>query len=480
MVRKPEALTFEPHRKSRLKSTRSFHHAWCLILLGPLAPLIAWAQPAPTAAPAYWSLASTPPMGWNSYDAFGASVTEEEVLANAGYMKQNLLSHGWRYVVVDYRWYDSQAARYPNGSAPHDPSQVLALTTDRYGRLQPAPNRFPSAGDGQGFKPLADQIHALGLKFGIHIMRGIPRQAVLANSPIEASDFHAADAVDVTSSCGWSADMYGVMGDKPGGQAYYDSLFRLYASWELDFVKVDDLSSRYHAREIEAIRRSIDRCGRPIVFSTSPGETPVQQAQHVSTHANMWRVSGDFWDNWRSLDHAFDLAHAWEGIGGPGYWPDLDMIPLGRIGIRCQGGPRLTRLTHDEQISLLSLWCLAPSPLMLGMNLPDNDPWTLGLLTNDEVLALDQDPLGRPAKRVSQAGKTETWIRELSDGSKAVALFNRGDAATSVALKWVDAGLNGEFAARDLWQHKDLGDFTGQLTLPVPAHGAVLLQLRLK
>ena len=450
------------------------------VILMMVISLTASARAVSTEEPAFWNLAPTPPMGWNSYDAFGASVTEKEVLANATYIRKHLLSHGWQYVVVDYRWYDARAAKYASGSAPRQMSEVLALTMDSNGRLLPAPSRFPSAIDGHGFRALADKIHALGLKFGIHVMRGIPRQAVLANTPIDGSPFHASEAADPTSTCRWNADMYGVKGNTPAGQAYYDSLFRLYADWHLDFVKVDDLSHPYQADEIEAIRRAIDKCGRSMVFSTSPGETPIQQASHISTHANMWRASGDFWDNWRSLDHAFDLARTWQGIGGPGHWPDLDMIPLGQIGIRSVDGPRTTRFTHDEQITLMSLWCLAPSPLMLGMNLPDNDAWTLSLLTNDEVLGLDQDRLGRPARRISQAGKLEVWTRDLKDGSTAVSLFNRGEIAAPVTLKWIDAGLNGTFAVRDLWRHRNLGNFKNQLTQRVVPHGAVLLRLRPK
>jgi hypothetical protein len=430
------------------------------------------AQGVSPAAPAYWTWAPVPPMGWNSYDAFGSSVTEEEYMANAHYMSDKLLSHGWRYAVIDYRWSDADAAKHSlNGIGG-------PLTMDEYGRLLPAPNRFPSAGDGgaKGFKPLADAVHALGLKFGIHIMRGIPRQAVKADTPIEGSQFHAADATD-HSVCRWCADMYGVDGNTAAGQAYYDSLFRLYASWGLDFVKVDDLSSPYHVAEIEAVRKAIDKCGRPIVFSTSPGETPVSEADHISTHANMWRASGDFWDNWKSLNHAFDLAAAWEDVGGPGRYADLDMIPLGHIGIRSIGHDRKTQFTRDEQVMLMSLWCLRPSPLILGMNLPDNDDWTLSLITNDEVLAIDQDPLGKPARRVSQKDGGEVWVRELRDGSKAVGLFNRGNAATNVTLNWSDAGLEGMQTVRDLWQHKDMGSSDNQITISVPKHGAVLLRL---
>ena len=327
--------------------------------------------------------AQTPPMGWNSYDNFGDSVTEAEVLDNADYQRRILLPHGWQYVVVDYRWYDSGAHdNNPNGRAG------VKLDMDQFGRLIPTINRFPSAANGQGFAPLADKIHAMGLKFGIHIMRGIPRQAVQANTPMEGSPFKAADAANVKSTCGWSPDMYGVDATKAAGQAWYDSIFRLYASWKVDFVKVDDLSLPYSAAEIESIRKAIDQCGRPIVFSTSPGGTPVDRARHISANANMWRVSGDFWDNWGDLNRAFDLAAAWAGVARPGCWPDQDMLPLGHIGLRCVGGSHTTKFTRDEQRTLMSLWCMTPSPLMVGANLPENDDWTLSLLTNDEAIAI--------------------------------------------------------------------------------------------
>jgi hypothetical protein len=420
----------------------------------------------------YYNWALTPPMGWNSYDAFGDSVTEAEVLSNATYLKEKLAPHGWQYVVVDYRWYDPGAFNnYPNSR------KGVELTMDQYGRLLPSPNRFPSASGNQGFKPLADQIHALGLKFGIHVMRGIPRQAVKANCPIEGSQFHAWDASSF-SLCAWNPDMFGVDATVPAGQAYYDSILRLYASWGVDFIKVDDLSRPYSTAEIAALRQAIDKCGRPIVFSTSPGETPVRQAGHIATHANLWRVSDDFWDNWKSLDHAFDLAHAWQGVGGPGHWPDSDMIPLGHIGIRSVDGNRQTRFTHDEQVTLISFWSLAPSPLMLGMNLPDNDAWTLSLLTNDEALAINQDALGKPARCLAKANGLEVWGKELKDGSLAVGLFNRGKKAADVTCLWTDAGLAGKQAVRDVWAHQDLGVFENQITRSVPSHGAILLRLQ--
>lgn len=427
-----------------------------------------------TNVPSYWRWASAPPMGWNSYDAWGTSITEAETLENARYMQNHLLAHGWKYIVIDARWYDSVSS-FDDRNFNKERSGAK-LFADEFGRMIPATNRFPSAIDGNGFRPLADRIHAMGLKFGFHMMRGIPRQAVTAATPIEGSHFTAADAADTNSKCSWCPDMFGVR-DNEAGQAWYDSCAKLWASWGIDFVKVDDLSRPYSAHEIEMIRKAIDKCGRAIVFSTSPGPTDPARAAHVSTNANMWRVSGDFWDRWKDLDHQFDLLARWHDVGGPGHWPDADMIPLGHIGIKCTiaGPDRQTRFSRDEQRTLMSLWALAPSPLMLGNNLPDTDDWTLSLLTNDEVIAINQDPLGASARRVAQSQGTEVWVKKLKHGNTAIGLFNRTPAAAQVELDWNAAGLSGKQKLRDLWLHKNLGKFKGKYVAEIPSHGAVLL-----
>ncbi len=428
----------------------------------------------------FYSFAPTPPMGWNSYDAFGDTVTEDQVLANANYLKKNLLSHGWNYIVIDFRWYD-----------PDPPGNDLLLNklrtgaklpADSFGRLLPAANRFPSSANGEGFKPLADELHKMGLKFGVHYMRGIPEQAVRAKTPIADSEFTAADAGDPTRSGEWCPDMFAVR-NNAAGQAWYDSLFKQFAAWGVDFVKVDDISPNYRTGESEMIRRAIDKSGRAIVYSISAGPPAQKDAENVVTHVNMWRISSDFWDRWSSLNHQFDLMYPWHDFIGPGHYTDADMIPFGHIAIRSKAGgnDRVSRFSHDEQIMLMSFWCLSPSPLMLGGNLPDNTPRDLGVITNNEVLALDQDPLVKPATRESQEGppsaRTEVWVRELKDGNRAVGLFNRTEKATDVTLDWIEASLSGRWIARDLWQHKNLGSFDTKLTLQVPAHGAVLLKL---
>ena len=428
------------------------------------------------AEPAHWSLAPTPPTGWNSYTAFGSSVTEEEFMTNATYVKEKLLAHGYNLVVVDFRWSDATAANYnPNGIGG-------PLHADEFGRLIPAPNRFPSAADGKGFKALADRVHGMGLKFGIHVMRGIPRQSVAANTPIEKSTFRAADAANTNSSCGWCEDMWGVDASTQAGQDYYDSIFRLYASWGVDFVKVDDLSSPYHEKEIEAVRRAMDRSGRPMIFSTSPGATPPDKTRHIADHANMWRISPDCWDEWSDLDRSFDLADAWQktGVAGPGRWPDGDMIPLGRIAIRSgHGKDRRTNLTPDEQVMLLTHFAMMPSPLMLGMSLPDNDPRTLELLTHRQMLAINQDKLGSPGRRLlKNENKTEVWLRDLADGDKAVALYNRGEQPAGLSVTPADLGLQGAWKMLDVWSGAAAVPLAATISRNLPRHGAVLLRLR--
>ncbi len=380
------------------------------------------ASPAQGEDPAYWTWAPAPPMGWNSYDNFGDSVTEAEIPHQRDVPQRTppaarLAVRGGRLPLVRSRRAFQQSGRPCRRKTGDGPVRALL----------PAPNRFPSAAGGKGFKPLADEMHALGLKFGIHVMRGIPRQAVAAKTPIAGTSITAADAANMASTCPWCPDMYGVDAAKPAGQAYYNSVYRLYASWDVDYVKVDDLSSPYSDGEIAAIRKALDQCGRPMVFSTSPGATPVEKGAHVERNANLWRVSDDFWDGWQYLKPQFARLDAWTPFRGPGHWPDADMIPLGHVSQRCSDGgrPHVTRFTKDEQTALMSLWAIARSPLMLGMNLPENDAWTLSLLTNDEVLAVNQKSSGN--RQVFRTEDKIAWVADAPGGGKYLAIFNAAD-----------------------------------------------------
>ncbi|HNY78395.1 MAG: glycoside hydrolase family 27 protein [Sedimentisphaerales bacterium] len=421
----------------------------------------------------FWSWASTPPMGWNSWDCYGPTVTEAEVRANADYMAAHLQSHGWQYVVVDIRWFVENTKAH--GYNQTDPRYVM----DEYGRFLPAVNRFPSAAGGRGFKPLADYIHSKGLRFGIHVMRGIPVEAVRKNTPILGSSARATDVYSTEQQCPWLRDMYTIVADRPGAQEYYDSIFRLYASWDVDYVKIDDLSRPYHRAEIELIRKAIDGCGRPMVLSTSPGATPLEAAEHVKTHANLWRISDDFWDRWVDIVEMFERCRNWAPHVGPGHWPDADMLPLGRISIRGErGDDRRTRLTKDEQITLMTLWSIFRSPLMFGGDLPSNDKFTLSLLTNDEVLAVNQNSTNH--RELYRHDGLIAWVADVPDAKdKYVALFNTRDASEAASVKVIfeTVGLQGRCTVRDLWGRKDLGTFSDEFISPIPSHGAGLYRI---
>jgi hypothetical protein len=415
------------------------------------------------------TLALTPPMGWNSFDNFGARVKEKEYLENAAYLAKELQPYGWLYAVIDFLWFDPNP--YPK------PGERQPVTMDEYGRLLPCLDRFPSAAQGRGFKPIADQVHAMGLRFGIHIMRGIPKAAVEANLPIEGSPYRAADAANTSDICSWDDHMYGVKGDTPAGQAYYDSIFRLYASWDLDFIKVDDISSPYLPREVAAIHRAIEKCSREIVLSLSPGAAPVSAAEHARAHAQMWRMTGDFWDNWDQLENQFDRARLWTPYSAVGHWPDADMLPIGHLGDQCVGLPRESNFSRAEQMTLLSFCALLPSPLMIGADLRRTDAWTLALLTNPEVLAVNQDSRGAAMFCVAKGEGYEVWAKPLADGSLAVGLFNLGNDDAPVRATWAGLKISGERKVRDLWLRRDLGKFNGQFEAMVKSHGVVLIRL---
>jgi alpha-galactosidase len=356
-------------------------------------------------------------MGWNSWDCFGTTLTEAQAKAEADVMAAKLASHGWQYLVVDIQWYEPNAAN-------HDYRAGAPLTMDGWGRLLPAPNRFPSAAGGAGFTPLADYVHARGLKFGVHLMRGIPRQAVEKNLPVHGTSYHAQEIANRASICPWNPDMYGVDMTKPGAQAYYDSVFELFASWGIDYVKVDDISRPYHEHEpeIEAIRRAIDHTGRPIVLSLSPGETALDAAAHVRQHANLWRISDDFWDRWLSLREQFGRLEQWNRYREPGAWPDADMLPLGVLDL----GRRSTRFTPDEQRTLMTLWSIARSPLMHGGDMTKMDDATLALLTNDEILAVNQHSTNN--RPLFDRDDFIAWTADVPGSSdKYLAVFNARD-----------------------------------------------------
>lgn len=425
--------------------------------------------------------AITPPMGWNSWDCYGAAVTEEQLLKNAEYMARNLKRYGWQYVVCDIQWYEPNAVN-------NDYNNFTELCMDSYSRLIPAPNRFPSSANGKGFAPIAEKIHSMGLKFGIHIMRGIPRQAVHRNTPILGSNKTARDIAHHFSVCSWNTDMYGVDYRREGAQEYYDSLFEMYAEWGVDFVKVDDIcvtefrkwDNPYSAKEeIEMIRKAIDKTGRNIVLSLSPGPAQLSVAEHLGANANMWRLTGDFWDDWGKLLEMFERCNEWSPFVKEGCWPDCDMLPLGRISKNgsCHGPQnRYTQFTRDEQITLMSLWCIFRSPLMFGGELNENDDFTLSLITNPEIIAVNQR--SGKGKQVYNDGQTVVWTAESERACALAAVFNISDEKRDITLNLSELSLPEKGVLRDLWKRADIKEVNGSFSVTLNAHGAAVLEIR--
>jgi alpha-galactosidase len=425
-------------------------------------------------------LAATPPMGWNSWDGYGTTITEDQFKANAVWFAKRLKPQGWQYVVVDMEW-------FVTNPIPEGNSKNSQFSLDSYGRFTPATNRFPSSANDAGFKPLADYVHSLGLKFGIHILRGIPKGAVEKNLAIEGSSFHATDAADTSETCPWNPDNYGLDARKPGAQGYYDSIARLYAGWEVDLIKVDCIASHpYRGDEIRMLSEALRKTGRSIVLSLSPGAAPIDKVDEMRQYAQMWRISDDIWDLWHStvaypqgLGDQFANVAKWAGLSQPGHWPDADMLPLGHLGpAPGWGKARETRLSHDEQRTLMTLWCIFPSPLMIGGELPSADAWTVSLLTNPEVIAVDQHSSGNHP--VIKTDNSVVWLAnsELSDkDTHYLALFNVGESKATLHYDWKDLGLTGKaYRPRDLWQRRDMAS-SGSMAVALPAHGSALYRL---
>ncbi len=434
-------------------------------------------------------LAETPPMGWNSWDSFGVDVTEADVKANADYMSLNLRRYGWEYIVVDLAWYIPPELTTWTFKTENPPQRI-----DEYGRLLPDMEKFPSASEGQGFKPLADYVHDLGLKFGIHIMRGIPRQAVLQNTPILGTDYSAQDIVAPNDTCTWYDGMLGINMEHPGGQAYYNSILQLYADWGVDYIKADDMSHPYHERDIAALHKAIEASGRPIVLSLSPGPAPLDRLEHLRQNANLWRISADFWDDWPFLYRQFELCKLWEGTAVPGHWPDADMLPLGKLR---KTGPddyvaksmnlsaaeltdEYSRFNDDEKQTLLSLWCIFRSPLMFGGNLPETDGGTYRLITNGEALQVNQHSTN--SRQIYRNFPRIVWAADIPNSKdKYIALFNVSDTETvNVSVGWDAIGVSGTCIVRNLWRKQVLGEYRTLFSADLPPHGSGLYRVMVK
>ncbi len=434
-------------------------------------------------------LADTPPMGWNSWDCFGMDITDDQVRSTADYMAKNLKSHGWEYVVVDMGWYFADGLNTNNFNMRNPPQYI-----DEYGRLIPSTVKFPTASSGKGLKPVADYVHNLGLKFGIHIMRGIPWQAVEQNTPIKGTGYRAKDIASFADSCRWYHGMIGIDMNKPGAQEYYNSLLELYNEWGVDFVKADDMLNPYREKEIEGVSKAVKNAGRPVALSLSAGPVAVDKVDNLRQNAQMWRISGDMWDDWSYIRKTFEYCRTWQDFITPGHWPDCDILPLGKLRINGTDGALANRLkkqreetinesdrlTPDEKYSLMTLWIIFRSPLMMGGNLMESDELILNLLTNDEALAVNQKSSRNHELRASD--KEIIWVADdPQTGAKYVALFNVGDDVPNhIRINWDELDISGEHNVRDLWERRDIGNFQGYFDALIAPHGCGLFKISKK
>lgn len=409
----------------------------------------------------------TAPMGWNSWDCYGAAVTEEIVKRNADFMAKYLKQYGWEYIVVDIQWYEPLADT-------HEYHPFTDLCMDEYSRLLPAENRFPSAAGGKGFAPLAEYVHSLGLKFGIHIMRGIPRQAVHKNTKIMGTDRTARQIAKTASICHWNTDMYGVDPDKEGARAYYDSLFELYASWGVDFVKCDDIARElpHEEKELVLLSEALHGCGRDMVLSLSPGPALLEKAELYKQVSNMWRITDDFWDKWELLYDMFSRAEKWCTHTGAGHWPDADMLPIGPIR-QSENTENRTLFTEDEQITMMTLWSIFRSPLIIGGEMTGFDEFTMSLLTNEAIIKMH-----RNARHSHQVWRKKIdgiehilWAASSAEGGQYFAVFNVGETDGEVEIKLSELEIYEAVTGQELWSGEAVS-VKDVIRVSLKSHGA--------
>ena len=392
----------------------------------------------------------TAPMGWNSWDCYGAAVTEDIVRKNADFMAKHLKKYGWEYITVDIQWYEPDVKT-------HEYTPFAKLCIDEYSRVIPAENRFPSSAGGKGFAPLAEYVHSLGLKFGIHIMRGIPRQAVYERTKIKGTDKTAADIAKTDSICAWNTDMYGVDPAKPGAKEYYDSIFELYASWGVDFIKCDDIARELPKEESELIMLSdsLKNCGRDMVLSLSPGPALLEKAELYKQVSNMWRITDDFWDNWQLLYNMFERCEKWAPHNGAGHWADADMLPIGYI--KQDYSPDITtQFTKDEQVTMLTLWSIFRSPLIIGGEMTKFDDFTMSLLTNEGILKMHRNARHSHQvwRREMNSSEIVLWTAADAEGCQYVALFNIGENSADISVPLTELEIYEEKDITELWSNE--------------------------
>jgi alpha-galactosidase len=383
----------------------------------------------------------TPAMGWNSWNCWGSRVTAEKVLQSAhGMVASGLIDHGWTYMNIDDAWQGRRGGPF-NGIQGN--------------------SNFPD------MKALCDEIHGMGLKVGIY---STPWTTSYANHIGGSSDNPDGDWTKPTESKKGRVNKK-ILPWAIGKYHFATNDARQWAAWGIDYLKYD--WNPNEVPETEEMADALRASGRDVIFSLS-NSSPFKNMPGLSKYANSWRTTGDIRDTWVSMSAKGFSQDKWVRFSGHGHWNDPDMLVVGRVG---WGSPHSTHLTPDEQYTHISLWCLLSAPLLIGCDLGNVDDFTIGVLSNDEVLALDQDALGKQATCIATNGFVRIYAKDLEDGSKAVGLFNLDTNSVTATAQWADLGIHGKRMVRDLWRQRDIGRFKDHFEATVPPHGVVLVRL---
>ncbi|MEQ8418715.1 MAG: glycoside hydrolase family 27 protein [Arenibacter algicola] len=440
-------------------------------------------------------LAINPPMGWNSFDSYGVYLHEEAAMDNLEAFAQKLKPYGYEYFVMDAGWFGEFELR--EGTLFPAEKHAKIVNINEFGLLQPSETYFPN-----GLQPIIDRCHELGIKFGIHLMRGIPRLAAQRNTIIKGTNIHAQEIIDTVNVCKWNPQNYGIDMSKPGAQEFYNSLINQLAAWGVDFIKYDDIVP--YPEEVEAVTKAIAQNGRPIVLSLSPGNSVREDAINFYKKAHMLRVTSDIWDDQKGIDKCFSAWKKWQGNEQPGFWIDMDMIPFGQlqlmnpepksaegkdqyeskedkenlVALAGHGHTRWSNFSKDQMYTFITMRAMAASPLMMGGDLPTLDDFSFTLITNEEIIACNQN--GIMGHLVYDKKNLEIWNTPKKGNENGwIGVFNRSKNAQSILPTPTELGLSSdkEYALVDIWNQEVL-DLKNSLT--IQPNGAVFIKYLIK
>ncbi len=431
------------------------------------------------------ALCPKPPLGWNSFDCYGIFANERVLKSNLEAFDKKLKPHGYEYFVLDAGWYSH--FKFQEGKEFPVDKRSFQQSLDAYGRCIPAPHLFPN-----GLRPIVDDAHKRGIKFGIHIMRGIPKQAVEQNLPIKGTKYFAKDIANTQDICLWNEVMYGVDMSQPGSQEYYDSVVEYLANdLDVDFIKADDIAP--YPAEVEAIAKAIEKVKKPILLSLSPGNSVSRTDRATFRMANMLRISGDVWDTREDLHKCFERWEVWQDEAAAHFWPDLDMIPFGELQVYAdlpaaatdellagKGKKRTCQLTREQKQTFITMRALAASPLFMGGELTMTSDEDFELITHPEILKCNQN--GVVGKQISYKQYLDVRKTPEKGNDKAgwIGIFNRNNIVRPITLSAEDLGLEQTktYELEEIWSRSKLPYQNRKLTVTIPAHGVLFVRYK--